>query len=174
MLIKVFEGERAMTKDNYFLGKFELTGIPPAPAGVKKVEDTYEIDTNGILKVTSVETSGGSRNTITITTDKGRLSKEEIERLVKEANIYRAEDEKKKRGISAQNDLQSYCFNMKSAVDEGKLKGKISESDKGTILDKCNEVLRWLDGNRHARKEEFESRLKKLESVCNPVMTEIL
>lgn len=173
VLIQVYEGERAMTKDNNLLGKFELTGIPPAPRGVPQIEVTFDIDANGILNVTAVEKSTGKENKITITNDKGRLSKEEIERMVNDAEKYRAEDEKQKQTIAAKNALESYCFNMKSAVEDEKLKDKISESDKTTILDKCNEVIRWLDANQLAEKEEFESQQKELEAVCNPIMTKM-
>jgi len=162
-----------MTKDNNLLGKFELTGIPPAPRGVPQIEVTFDIDANGILNVTAVEKSTGKENKITITNDKGRLSKEEIERMVNDAEKYRAEDEKQKQTIAAKNALESYCFNMKSAVEDEKLKDKISDSDKTTILDKCNEVIRWLDANQLAEKEEFESQQKELEAVCNPIMTKM-
>jgi len=173
VLIQVYEGERAMTKDNNLLGKFELTGIPPAPRGVPQIEVTFDIDANGILNVTAVEKSTGKENKITITNDKGRLSKEEIERMVNDAEKYRAEDEKQKQTIAAKNALESYCFNMKSAVEDEKLKDKIPDSDKTTILDKCNEVIRWLDANQLAEKEEFESQQKELEAVCNPIMTKM-
>jgi L1 cell adhesion molecule like protein len=167
--IPVYEGERAMTKDNNFLGECELMGIPLAPAGVPKVDVTFEIDANGILNVTAVEKAAGNTNKITITIDKGRLIKEEIERMLEEAEKFRAEDERVQRRITAQNALQYYCFNMKSSVEKGELKDKISECDKNTILDKCNEVNRWLDANQNAEKEEFETQQKELESVCNPI-----
>nr|AAP57537.3 heat shock protein 70 [Locusta migratoria] len=173
VLIQVYEGERAMTKDNNLLGKFELTGIPPAPRGVPQIEVTFDIDANGILNVTAVEKSTGKENKITITNDKGRLSKEEIERMVNEAERYRAEDEKQKATIAAKNGLESYCFNMKSTVEDEKLKDKISDSDKQTILDKCNEVIRWLDANQLAEKEEFEEKQKELEQICNPIITKL-
>merc|ERR1711920_146327 len=125
VLIQVFEGERTMTKDNNLLGKFELSGIPPAPRGVPQIEVTFDIDANGILNVSAVDKSTGKENKITITNDKGRLSKEEIERMVNEAEKYKNEDEKQKNRISAKNALESYCFNMKSTLDDEKLKDKI-------------------------------------------------
>lgn len=113
---QVYEGERAMTKDNHMLGKFELSGIPPAPRGVPQIEVTFDIDANGILNVSACDKSTGKESKITITNDKGRLSKEEIERMVNEAEKYRSEDEQQKERISAKNALESYCFNMKSTV----------------------------------------------------------
>lgn len=173
VLIQVYEGERAMTKDNNLLGKFELSGIPPAPRGVPQIEVTFDIDANGILNVTALERSTNKENKITITNDKGRLSKEDIERMVNEAEKYRTEDEKQKETISAKNALESYCFNMKATMDEDNLKGKITDSDKTLILDKCNETIKWLDANQLADREEYEHRQKELESVCNPIITKL-
>lgn len=173
VLIQVYEGERAMTKDNNLLGKFELTGIPPAPRGVPQVEVTFDIDANGILNVTAIEKTTGKENKITITNDKGRLSKEDIERMVNDAEKYKAEDDKQKAVIAAKNSLESYCFNMKSTVEDEKLKDKISEADKTTILEKVNEVIRWLDANQLAEKEEFEHKQKELEALCNPIITKL-
>lgn len=173
VLIQVYEGERAMTKDNNLLGKFELSGIPPAPRGVPQIEVTFDIDANGILNVTALERSTNKENKITITNDKGRLSKEDIERMVNEAEKYRSEDEKQKETISAKNALESYCFNMKATLDEENLKSKISDSDRTTILEKCNETIKWLDANQLADKEEYEHRQKELEGVCNPIITKL-
>lgn len=173
VLIQVFEGERAMTKDNNILGKFELTGIPPAPRGVPQIEVTFDIDANGILNVTAIEKSTGKENKITITNDKGRLSKEDIERMVNEAEKYKVDDEKQKDRVSAKNSLESYCFNMKSTVEDDKVKDKIPEDDRKTVLDKCNDVIRWLDANQLAEKEEFEDKQKELEKVCNPIITKM-
>ncbi|XP_043652551.1 heat shock 70 kDa protein cognate 4 [Drosophila teissieri] len=173
VLIQVYEGERAMTKDNNLLGKFELSGIPPAPRGVPQIEVTFDIDANGILNVTALERSTNKENKITITNDKGRLSKEDIERMVNEAEKYRNEDEKQKETIAAKNSLESYCFNMKATLDEDNLKTKISDSDRTTILDKCNETIKWLDANQLADKEEYEHRQKELEGVCNPIITKL-
>jgi len=173
VLIQVFEGERSMTKDNNLLGKFELSGIPPAPRGVPQIEVTFDIDANGILNVTALEKSTNKENKITITNDKGRLSKEDIERMVNEAEKYRSEDEKQKETVSAKNALESYCFNMKATMDEDNLKGKISDTDKTLIMDKCNETIKWLDGNQFAEKEEFEHRQKELEAICNPIITKL-
>merc|ERR1712023_203462 len=139
VLIQVFEGERSRTKDNNLLGKFELSGIPPAPRGVPQINVCFDIDANGILNVSAEDKTTGNKNKITITNDKGRLSKDEIERMVQEAEKYKAEDEKQKSVIAAKNSLESYCFNMKSTVEDEKLKDKITEADKNMILEKCNE-----------------------------------
>ncbi|KAK2104195.1 Heat shock cognate 71 kDa protein [Saguinus oedipus] len=172
VLIQVYEGERAMTKDNNLLGKFELTGIPPAPRGVPQIEVTFDIDANGILNVSAVDKSTGKENKITITNDKGRLSKEDIECMVQEAEKYKAEDEKQRDKVSSKNSLESYAFNMKATVEDEKLQGKINE-DKQKILDKCNEIINWFDKNQTAKKEEFEHQQKELEKVCNPIITRL-
>ncbi|XP_046463245.1 heat shock 70 kDa protein cognate 4 [Daphnia pulex] len=173
VLIQVYEGERAMTKDNNLLGKFELTAIPPAPRGVPQIEVTFDIDANGILNVSAADKSTGRENKITITNDKGRLSKEEIERMVSDAERFRSEDEKQRERVSGKNALESYCFNMKSTVEDEKFKDKLSDADKTTILDKCNEVIKWLDANQLADKEEFEHKQKEIERVCNPIVTKL-
>ncbi|XP_076334226.1 heat shock 70 kDa protein cognate 4-like [Tachypleus tridentatus] len=173
VLIQVYEGERAMTKDNNLLGKFELGGIPPAPRGVPQIEVTFDIDANGIMNVSAVDKSTGKENKITITNDKGRLSKEEIEKMVKEAENYREEDEKQKSRIQAKNSLESYAFNMKSTVEDDKLKDKISEDDKKKVLDKVQDTIKWLDSNQLAEKEEFEHKQKELEGICNPIITKL-
>ncbi|XP_037073671.1 heat shock 70 kDa protein cognate 4 [Pollicipes pollicipes] len=173
VLIQVYEGERAMTKDNNLLGKFELTGIPPAPRGVPQIEVTFDIDANGIMNVSAADKSTGKENKITITNDKGRLTKEEIERMVNEADKFKQEDEAQREKISAKNALESYSFNMKSTVEDEKIKDKISETDKTTILDKCNDTIKWLDANQLAEKEEFEHKQKELEQVCNPIITKL-
>merc|ERR1712054_242244 len=171
--IQVYEGERAMTKDNHNLGKFDLTGIPPAPRGVPQIEVTFDIDANGILNVSAADKSTGKQNRITITNDKGRLSKEEIERMVNDAEKFKAEDDKQKERVSAKNELESYCFNMKTTLDDEKVKDKISEDDMKTITDKCDEAIKWLDANQLAEVEEYNDKQKEVESVCNPIITKL-
>ncbi|VUZ40938.1 unnamed protein product [Hymenolepis diminuta] len=173
VLIQVYEGERAMTRDNNLLGKFELSGIPPAPRGVPQIEVTFDIDANGILNVSAVDKSTGKQNKITITNDKGRLSKEEIERMVNDAEKFKQEDEKQRDRVGAKNGLESYAFTMKSTVDDEKVKEKISEDDRKKIVEKCEEVLKWLDSNQMAEKDEYEHKQKELESVCNPIITKM-
>jgi len=173
VLIQVYEGERAMTKDNNLLGKFELTGIPPAPRGVPQIEVTFDVDANGILNVSAVDKSTGKENKITITNDKGRLSKEEIERMVQEAEKYKTDDDAQRERISAKNALESYCFNMKSTVEDDKVKDKLSESDRKSITEACDNAIKWLDSNQLADKEEYEHKQKEVEKICTPIVTKM-
>uniref|UniRef100_A0A2K6UXW0 Heat shock protein family A (Hsp70) member 8 n=1 Tax=Saimiri boliviensis boliviensis TaxID=39432 RepID=A0A2K6UXW0_SAIBB len=156
VLIQVYEGKCAMTKDNNLLGKFEFRGIPPAPQDVPQIEVTFDIDANGILIFSAVNKSTGKEKKTTITNDKGRLSKEDIECMVQEAEKYKAENEKQRDKVSSKNSLESYAFNMKATVEDEKIQGKINDEDKQKILDKCNEIINWLDKNQTAEKEEFE------------------
>merc|ERR1719347_1360490 len=162
-----------MTKDNHLLGKFDLTGIPPAPRGVPQIEVTFDIDANGILNVSACDKSTGKENKITITNDKARLSKEDIERMVNDAEKFKAEDEAQKERIAAKNGLESYCFNMKATVDDEKVKDKISDDDRKKITDKCDEAIKWLDANQLAEVEEFNEKQKEVEGVCNPIITKL-
>ena len=172
--IQVFEGERAMTKDNHLLGKFELTSIPPAPRGVPQIEVTFEIDANGILNVGAEDKGTGKAEKITITNDKGRLSQEEIERMVEEAEEFAEEDRKIKERVDARNSLETYAYNMKNTVsDSDKLADKLEEDDKSTIEEAIKETLDWLDDNQDAEKEEYEEKLKEIEGVCNPIVSKV-
>ncbi|XP_057487848.1 luminal-binding protein 5-like [Actinidia eriantha] len=169
--IKVYEGERSLTKDCHELGKFDLSGIPPAPRGVPQIEVTFEVDANGILHVTAEDKAAKNKQSITITNDKGSLSKEEIEQMVKEAEEFAEEDRKVKERIDARNKLETYIYNMKSTVnDKDKLGDKIDSDDKERIEGVLKDALEWLDDNQSADKDEFEEKMKEVEAVCNPVI----
>ncbi|KAJ3412677.1 70-kilodalton heat shock protein [Chytridiales sp. JEL 0842] len=173
VLIQVYEGERARTKDNNLLGKFELSGIPPAPRGVPQIEVTFDVDANGILNVSAVDKSTGKQNKITITNDKGRLSKEEIERMVAEAEKYKAEDEAAAERIQSKNALESYAYNLRNTLQDEKVGGKMEAGDKETLNKAIDETIRWLDGNQEGGKEEYEHKQKELEKVANPIMMKL-
>eukprot|EP00871_Galdieria_phlegrea_P004437 jgi/Galph1/4995/GphlegSOOS_G3604.1 len=171
--IQVFEGERAMTKDNNLLGRFDLTGIPPMPRGVPQIEVTFDIDANGILNVSAVEKSTNKSNKITITNEKGRLSQEEIERMVQEAERYKSEDEKQKVRIEAKNSLEQYAYNLRNTLQEENVKKTLDESDRETLESKVKEVLEWIDTHMDASKEEYEAKQKELEQVAMPIMSKL-
>jgi len=174
VLIQVFEGERPMTKDNHQLGKFELTGIPPAARGVPQIEVTFEIDANGILNVAAQDKGTGKSEKITITNDKGRLSQDEIDRMIREAEQFADEDKKVKEKVEAKQALDSYAHSMKRTVeDKDKLADKISEDDKTTVLDAVKESLEWLNENGDAEKEEYEAKQKELEGICSPIISKL-
>jgi heat shock 70kDa protein 1/2/6/8 len=170
VLIQVYEGERARTKDNNLLGKFELTGIPPAPRGVPQVEVTFDIDANGILNVSALDKTTGKSNKITITNDKGRLSKEDIERMVSEAEKYKAEDEVAASRIQAKNGLESYAYNLRNTLQDEKVTGALDAGDKEKLQKAVDESIQWLDESQEASKEEYEAKQKELEEVANPIM----
>jgi len=173
VLIQVYEGERARTKDNNLLGKFELSGIPPAPRGVPQINVIFDIDANGILNVSAEDKTTGNKNKITITNDKGRLSKDEIERMVQEAEKYKAEDDAAREKVEAKNALENYAYNMRNTVRDDKVGSKLSAEDKEKIESKVNEVITWLENNQLAEVEEFEHQQKELEAVCNPIITNL-
>merc|ERR1719326_1134435 len=166
VLIQVYEGERSMTRDNNLLGKFHLDGIPPMPRGVPQIEVTYDIDANGILNVSAVEKSTGKENKITITNDKGRLSKEEVERMVAEAEKYKQEDEANKSKIEAKNSCENYAYSLRNSLGEEKLASKLDQADKDAANAKIDETIKWLDEHYDAEKEEFEEKEKELKGVC--------
>ncbi|OWB58762.1 hypothetical protein B5S28_g4839 [[Candida] boidinii] len=170
VLIQVFEGERARTKDNNLLGKFELSGIPPAPRGVPQVEVTFDIDANGILNVSALEKGTGKTQKITITNDKGRLSKEDIDRMVSEAEKYKDEDEKEANRIAAKNGLESYAYSVKNSTSEKAFEEKVDAADRETLTKACEEAISWLDSNQSATQEEYDDKKKELESTINPIM----
>merc|ERR1712121_108538 len=171
--IQVFEGERAMTRDNHILGKFDLTGIPPAPRGTPQIEVTFDVDANGILNVSAMEKGSRKSEKITITNDKGRLSNEEIEKMVNDAERFKDEDEKQKERIAAKNGLESFIFNMKSSIDNEEVKSKLSTEEVSSAQSALNNALKWLDANQLAEKEEFEDKQKELETLSRPLMSKI-
>lgn len=175
VLIQVFEGERSMTKDNHLLGKFELTGIPPAPRGVPQIEVTFEVDANGILQVSAEDKGTGKAEKITITAEKGRLSEEEIERMVREAEEFAEEDKKVKGRIDSRNGLESYLYNLKNTLDDDEkgIADKLSAQDKKELTDMIDETLDWMDENPEADKEDYDAKLKDVENVANPIMRNV-
>ncbi|KYQ90769.1 heat shock protein Hsp70 family protein [Tieghemostelium lacteum] len=170
VLIQIFEGERSMTKDNNLLGKFELSGIPPAQRGVPQIEVTFEMDVNGILHVSAEDKANNNRQSITITNDKDRLSKEEIERMVQEAADAADEDKAAKERVEAKNTLENYVYQIKNVItDTEKVGDKISEEEKKTIEDAVKETLDWINVNSSADKEEFDAQYKDLEKIVQPI-----
>lgn len=170
VMIQVFEGERAMTKDNHQLGKFELTGIPPAPRGTPQIEVTFEIDANGILQVSASDKGSGKSEKITITAEKGRLSEEEIERMVQEAEEFAEEDKRTKQRVDGRNSLESYCYRIKNMLDDEEKPMDISDEDRETIEEAVKEALEWLDDNQEAEKEEYDDKQKEVEDIANPII----
>ncbi|PKS06780.1 hypothetical protein jhhlp_006854 [Lomentospora prolificans] len=170
VLIQVYEGERQRTKDNNLLGKFELTGIPPAPRGVPQIEVTFDVDASGIMNVSAVEKGTGKSNKIVITNDKGRLSKEEIERMLSEAEKYKEEDEAEARRVAAKNGLESYAYSLRNTLSDEKVDEKLDASDKEKLKAEIDKIVAWLDDNQQATREEYEERQKELEGVANPIM----
>lgn len=173
VLIQVFEGERARTKDNNLLGKFELSGIPPAPRGVPQIEVTFDVDANGIINVSALEKGTGKTNKIVITNDKGRLSKEEIERMLAEAEKYKAEDEAEAGRIGAKNGLESYAYSLRNTLSDDKVSEKLSAEDKEKLKTETDNVVAWLDDNQTATTEEYQDKQKELEGVANPIMVKM-
>jgi len=169
--IQIYEGERAMTKDNNLLGKFQLSGFPPAPRGVPQIEVTFDVDANGILNVQAAEKSSGKEKSITIKNDKGRLSKDDIDRMVNEAEKYKEEDKKAQEKVQAKNELEGYAFQIKQSLEDPKISENIPTEDKNKLIEKCNQTIAWIDSNQTAEKDEFDHMKKELESIANPIMT---
>lgn len=171
--IQVYEGERAMVKDNNLLGRFELAGIPPAPRGVPKIEVSFDIDANGIVNVSAKDQSTGKTNAITITNDTGRLSKGEIDRMVADAEKYKKEDEMQREKIAARNSLESYVYSVKMTAEDPNVVNKLNADDLEIVKNKTQEVMAWLDRNSMADKEEYEEKQKDLQQVCSPIMAKL-
>ena len=172
--IQVYEGERPMTKDNHLLGKFDLTGIPPAPRGVPQIEVTFEIDVNGILRVTAEDKGTGNKNNIVINNDQNRLSPEDIDRMINDAEKFAEEDKKVKEKVEARNELEGYAYSLKNQIgDKEKLGGKLSADDKDTIEKAVDEQIKWLEKNHDAEIEEFKEHKKQLEEIAQPIVSKI-
>merc|ERR1712224_237067 len=170
VLIQVFEGERFHTKDNNILGKFNLDGIQPMPRGQPQIDVTFDIDANGILNVSALEKSTGKENKITITNEKGRLSQEEIERMVSDAEKYKAEDDANRNRVEAKNALENYCFSLKSSIGGEEVQSKLSESDKSILESKIDDTIKWLDVNQNAETEEYQEKQKDLTDTATPIL----
>ncbi|KAK8306779.1 hypothetical protein V6Z12_D03G150400 [Gossypium hirsutum] len=173
VLIQVYEGERTRTRDNNLLGKFELSGIPPAHRGVPQINVCFDIDANGILNISTEDKTTSQKNKITITNDKGILSKEEIEKMVQEAEKYKSEHEEDEKKVKAKNAHENYAYNMRNTIKDDKISSKLSAADKKKIEDAIEEAIQWLDGNQLAEADEFKDKMKELEDICNPIITKM-
>jgi heat shock protein 5 len=174
VLIQVFQGERAMTADNILLGKFELTGIPPAPRGVPQIEVTFEIDANGILNVEAHDKTSGNRESITITADKSRPSQEEIDEMIKSAEEFAEQDKRIKETVDAKNHLESTAYNLKTQLDdESKLGGRLSEEDKETLMEACNDVITWLENNPDADRDDYKEKQAEFDEIVQPILKDM-
>eukprot|EP00002_Diphylleia_rotans_P003721 TRINITY_DN125_c0_g1_i1.p1 TRINITY_DN125_c0_g1~~TRINITY_DN125_c0_g1_i1.p1 ORF type:complete len:655 (-),score=179.48 TRINITY_DN125_c0_g1_i1:247-2211(-) len=173
VLIQVFEGERSMTKDNHLLGKFELSGIPPAPRGVPQIEVTFSIDVNGILAVSATDKGTGKSESVTITNDKGRLSEEDIQRMVEEAERFAEEDRKSREKVEAKNGLESYIFQVRSTLNDDKFKDKVDDEDRSAVEEALTAASQWIDSHPDADKEGLDEQRKELESVVSPIMSKL-
>jgi len=167
--IQVFEGERSMTKSNRLLGQFELSGIPPAPRGVPQIEVSFDVDANGILSISASDKGTGRTQSLTITSEKGRLSDDEIERMVKEAEEFAEQDAAEKNNVEARNQLEAYLYNLKNSITDT-LEGKIEESEKDELLKSIDDALVWLEDNPAAEKAECDEKQKEVEQVANPIL----
>jgi len=173
VLIQVYEGERQMTQGNNLLGKFELTGIPPAPRGVPQIEVTFDIDANGILQVSALDKTTKILKKITITNDKGRLSAEEIDRMVREAERFSEEDRKIKERVEAKNHLESFAYQMRTSLKEEAIQTQLSDSEKASINEAIDSALSYDENHPNATKEDFEAKQKEIEGVIQPIMTKL-
>ncbi|EAL60649.1 hypothetical protein DDB_G0293674 [Dictyostelium discoideum AX4] len=171
VLIQVYEGERTMTKDNNLLGKFELTGIPPAPRGTPQIEVSFDVDSNGILNVTAEDKTTKKVEKITITNDKGRLSLKDITKMVEDAEKFKEQDQQQKERIESKNNLENYIFSVKNSINDQKIISKLSKSDKNIIESETESTLKWLESNQSAEKDEFNQKISDLESIVNPILS---
>jgi len=173
VLIQVFEGERSMTRDNNLLGKFELSGIPPMPRGKPQVEVTFDLDANGILQVGAVDKTTGKSERITITNDKGRLSSDQIEKMVSDAEKYKDDDKVQRDRVEAKNQLENYAYTLRSSLSDEALAGKLPAEDKSKLNAALDSTLAWLDTHQGAKKEEFDAKQKELEGIAMPIMSKL-
>ena len=171
--VQVYEGERKFTRDNNKLGEFNLNGIPPMPRGQPQIEITYDVDANGILNVSAVEKSSGKSEKITVSNDKGRLSKDDIERMVKEAEKFREEDKKEGERIESKNNLESYVYQVKSSIEDDKLKEKIGEDNLKNIRESVDDTIKWFDEGDNYEKEDYDNKMKELQNLFNPLMSKM-
>merc|ERR1711887_275707 len=172
--IQVFEGERPMTKDNHLLGKFDLNNIPPAPRGVPQIEVTFEIDANGILQVSAEDKGTNNKEKITITNDQNRLTPEDIERMINDAEKFADEDAKLKGKVEARNELESYVYSLKNQLaDKEKLGGKLSDVETNKIEEVINEKISWLEENLDASAEETKVQKKEMEDIVQPIIAKL-
>jgi L1 cell adhesion molecule like protein len=174
VLIQVYEGERARSADNNLLGKFELSGLAPAPRGVPQIEVTFDIDANGIMNVSALEKASGKSNQITITNDKGRLSQKEIEEMIRDAEKYKAQDEAVRESAEAKNGLENYAYSIRNTAQEDATKQKMSSEDLATLQKVADDTIAWLDAHADsASKEEFEAKKKEVEATCSPIISKM-
>ena len=171
--VQVYEGERKFTRDNNKLGEFNLNGIPPMPRGQPQIEITYDVDANGILNVSAVEKSSGKSEKITVSNDKGRLSKDDIERMVKEAEKFKEEDKKEGERIESKNNLESYVYQVKSSIEDDKLKEKIGEDNLKNIRESVDDTIKWFDEGDNYEKEDYDNKMKELQNLFNPLMSKM-
>merc|ERR1719336_394276 len=170
VLIQVYEGERQFTKDNNLLGKFDMQGIPPAPRGVPQIEVSFDLSADGILNVSAKDKKGSATGKIRIESEKGRLSQEEIDKIVKDAERYKEEDERMKKKVSAKNGLESFAYQIRNACDDPKMNEHLPDEDKTKIIEAVDECIKWVDENPSAETEEFEAKQKELEELWKPIM----
>ena len=174
VLIEVYEGERQMTRDNHMLGKFDLGGIPPAPRGTPQIEVTFEIDANGIINVSACDKATGRAEKITITNDKGRLSKEDIDKMLADAEKFKAQDDAARKKVEAKNALENYCFQIRSTLDQQRLRVHFTVEDQRMVAEATNDGLRFIEANpEDATAEDFERKYKEIEAKYNPIMMRV-
>ncbi|KAK9731780.1 Hsp70 protein [Popillia japonica] len=170
VLIQIFEGERAMTRDNNLLGKFDLIGIPPAPRGIPQIEVTFDIDANGILHVTAKEGASGRENQISITNDKGRLTKHQIEQMISDAEKYKTDDEKMRNSITAKNDLENYIYLIKAMTEDPNIISKLPHEDREILKKSYKDTMAWICSHKNAEEDVYNEKKREIEYLCKPII----